>query len=209
MNLENRVEVLEHELKILKNEIEGTLLEIQSQVLIHYYPDLRAEDLTPPQDVVLAATARTMNQKSGFSEAAPAQLPSRSNGITNMQMKEVSLREFAQDALPPAMAADEAGTQLGPVALAHLAKWVDYAIAQVGKAQTTAVVEAYADASSDAIQAALHQFIELSTEEGEPTIVDTTALMQVSRKLNKVFDQVAKLTTQIADRYPVDRYPGE
>ena len=51
MSLETRVETLEHELKILKNEIETTLLEIQNQVLIHYYPVLRAED-TPVQTAV-------------------------------------------------------------------------------------------------------------------------------------------------------------
>lgn len=48
MKLETRVEALEHELKILKNEIQVTLLEIQEQILNHYYPELRAEDSAPP-----------------------------------------------------------------------------------------------------------------------------------------------------------------
>lgn len=46
MKVESRVEVLEHELKILKNEIQATLLEIREQVLNHYYPELRAEEPT-------------------------------------------------------------------------------------------------------------------------------------------------------------------
>ncbi len=50
MSLENRVETLEHELKILKNEIESTLLEIQNQVLIHYYPAFRAEESVTSRD---------------------------------------------------------------------------------------------------------------------------------------------------------------
>ena len=44
MKIESRVEALEHELKILKNEIQNTLLEIREQVLNHYYPELRAEE---------------------------------------------------------------------------------------------------------------------------------------------------------------------
>ena len=46
MKIESRVEVLEHELKILKNEIQATLLDIREQVLNHYYPELRAEEPT-------------------------------------------------------------------------------------------------------------------------------------------------------------------
>jgi hypothetical protein len=46
MKIENRVEALETELKILKNEIQTTLLEIREQVLNHYYPELRAEEPT-------------------------------------------------------------------------------------------------------------------------------------------------------------------
>lgn len=44
MNEESRIEALEHELKILKNEIHSTLLEIREQILNHYYPELRAEE---------------------------------------------------------------------------------------------------------------------------------------------------------------------
>lgn len=52
MELDARVKALEYELKILKNEVQRTLLDIQEQVLIHYYPSLRAEDTTPPAEVV-------------------------------------------------------------------------------------------------------------------------------------------------------------
>src|SRR5688572_10173408 len=44
MKEESRIEALEHELKILKNEIQTTLLEIREQILNHYYPELRAEE---------------------------------------------------------------------------------------------------------------------------------------------------------------------
>ncbi|MCA9944955.1 MAG: hypothetical protein KC449_15830 [Anaerolineales bacterium] len=40
MALEDRVKELEEELKVLKNEIQTTLLDIQEQILSHYYPSL-------------------------------------------------------------------------------------------------------------------------------------------------------------------------
>ncbi|MCA9901947.1 MAG: hypothetical protein KC433_27400 [Anaerolineales bacterium] len=40
MSLEDRVKELEEELKVLKNEIRATLLDIEEQVLVHYYPSL-------------------------------------------------------------------------------------------------------------------------------------------------------------------------
>ena len=52
MELDARVKALEYELKILKNEVQRTLLDIQEQILIHYYPSLRSEDTAPPADVV-------------------------------------------------------------------------------------------------------------------------------------------------------------
>jgi len=49
MSLEQRVKTLEYEMKILKNEVQQTLLDIQEQILLHYYSSLRTED-TPPAD---------------------------------------------------------------------------------------------------------------------------------------------------------------
>jgi len=57
MDLEVRIEALEAEVKILKNEIQGILLEIQEQVLLHYYPSLRVEDGEPSEAVLQALDA--------------------------------------------------------------------------------------------------------------------------------------------------------
>ena len=51
MELEQRVKSLEYEMKILKNEVQRTLLDIQEQILIHYYPSLRTEESVPTQAV--------------------------------------------------------------------------------------------------------------------------------------------------------------
>jgi hypothetical protein len=44
VSLEQRVKKLEDEVKILKNQIQNTLLEIQAEIMGHYYTSLRAED---------------------------------------------------------------------------------------------------------------------------------------------------------------------
>ncbi|MBC7337323.1 MAG: hypothetical protein H5U01_13805, partial [Clostridia bacterium] len=47
MDLEQRIRKLEDELKILKNQIQATLLDIEEQLMGHYYPSLRSS--TPEQ----------------------------------------------------------------------------------------------------------------------------------------------------------------
>lgn len=63
MKLESRLEKLEHEFKILKSEIQTTLLEIQEQILIHYYPALRAEEGDPPAHLQEAVDALRVGQQ--------------------------------------------------------------------------------------------------------------------------------------------------
>jgi hypothetical protein len=54
VELEQRVKALEYEMKILKNEIQKTLLGIQEQILVHYYPSLRTDDSAPSEGTILA-----------------------------------------------------------------------------------------------------------------------------------------------------------
>jgi len=64
VELEQRIKTLEYEIKILKNEIQRTLLDIHEQVLIHYYPSLRIEETQPPASVVQAVEAARSKQPS-------------------------------------------------------------------------------------------------------------------------------------------------
>jgi hypothetical protein len=47
MDLEKRVLSLEYQIKILKNEIQRLLLQVQENILIHYYPILETEEYSP------------------------------------------------------------------------------------------------------------------------------------------------------------------
>ncbi len=62
MELEDRVKTLEYEVKLLKNEIQRVLLEIQEQILVHYYPSLRSDAFSsvsaaPAPDLALTVPA--------------------------------------------------------------------------------------------------------------------------------------------------------
>lgn len=48
MNMEQRIEALEEELDILKNQIQATLLDVREMLLTHTYQALRADDVPPP-----------------------------------------------------------------------------------------------------------------------------------------------------------------
>ncbi len=52
MTVEQKVKMLEYEMKILKNEIQRTLLDIQEQLLLHYYPSLRTDESSPPESIL-------------------------------------------------------------------------------------------------------------------------------------------------------------
>jgi hypothetical protein len=52
MNLEQRVEMLEQELQILKSQIHATLLDLQEHILTNSYPTLRSDGPTPVAPVV-------------------------------------------------------------------------------------------------------------------------------------------------------------
>jgi hypothetical protein len=63
MTLERKVKTLEYEMKILKNEIQQTLLDIQEQLLIHYYPSLRTEETSPPEGILRSIEAIQKKKK--------------------------------------------------------------------------------------------------------------------------------------------------
>lgn len=69
MELEQRIKTLEYEMKILKNEVQRTLLDIQEQVLVHYYPTLRTEESKPSEGMIKALDELRARQAS--QSAAP------------------------------------------------------------------------------------------------------------------------------------------
>jgi len=70
VELEQRVKTLEYEMKILKNEVQRTLLDIQEQILVHYYPALRTDETKPSEGTIKAIEELRAKQASLAAEAS-------------------------------------------------------------------------------------------------------------------------------------------
>jgi hypothetical protein len=127
VELEQRVKALEYEIKILKNEIQRTLLEIHEQVLVHYYPALRTADSTPAEGAIAAIQAPRVKPVPNPADDLPV-------------VRKVSLEEIkpAESEAPPAVQV------LPPVKMGRLMEWGLNAAAQIGVQPTNRIVELFA-----------------------------------------------------------------
>ena len=166
MELDARVKALEYELKILKNEIQRTLLDIQEQVLIHYYPSLRSDDSTPPAEAVTQVASRSATTATHVPAAtpapaaasAPAAPPPASEVTAPMgyrtvsvgpppaapipAVKKVTLEEIRAAssnvvAIPP-----KASGSVDQEIMVKLLEWVNDSIARLGSRRTSRLIEA-------------------------------------------------------------------
>jgi phosphomevalonate kinase len=74
MTVEQRVKTLEYEMKILKNEVQQMLLDIQEQLLLHYYPSLRTDDTSPSEGIRRSIEAIQKKKAALEESAGPASL---------------------------------------------------------------------------------------------------------------------------------------
>jgi hypothetical protein len=126
VELEQRVKALEYEMKILKNEIQRTLLEIHEQVLVHYYPSLRTADGDPPESMVKATELLRLKPPPEPIEEPPL-------------VRKVSLEEIRGIEEDPPIALVSP-----PVKMGKLMEWGLNAAAQIGTSPTNKIIELFA-----------------------------------------------------------------
>ena len=126
MELDQRVKALEYEMKILKNEIQHTLLDIQEQVLVHYYPTLRAEDSMPPAEAIAQSATRAA--------AAASAAPSAAAPV----LKKVSLDEIRAT---PLAAVPMPGGSVDQATMVKLLEWVNDTLVRPGSKRTSRLIE--------------------------------------------------------------------
>lgn len=141
--LEQRIKTLEYELKILKNEIQRTLLDIQEQVLVHYYPDLRTNSDSDAESVGQAMNA--IQEKKGQLDAT-AQLKARVAAASEKPVQP------AAPVAPPspiqpvrvtqAIAVATTGDEATHEQMMALSDWVNDTVAHIGRKRTVQVVDA-------------------------------------------------------------------
>lgn len=176
MDIEQRVKSLEQEMKILKNQIQKTLLEIQEQILVHYHPALRTEDDSYDDSGVLAQGAARPAHNNGQPAA-----DSEPNQPAGLKMRQVSLADLREATRPlpeqlPAAAPPATANQ----SFAGLVDWVGGSVAKIGAERTRKLLDlrASSGAISPDIYDTLQQLIVLCDENEGADAAETAVLLQ-------------------------------
>ncbi|MCB9420343.1 MAG: hypothetical protein H6667_11080 [Ardenticatenaceae bacterium] len=133
MELERRVKTLEQEMKILKNQIQTTLREIQEQILIHYYPSLRSDSYVEKTK----------------EESRPAEFegdPDNGSFASKPKVKMVSLDEIRQrkaQVVQPSETENGNGRTEQTIGndMAELARWMGENVIELGAEKTGRMIE--------------------------------------------------------------------
>jgi hypothetical protein len=185
MELEQRVKTLEYEMKILKNEIQRTLMDIQEQILVHYYPSLRREEDTPSDGIV--QTFESIQAKKG-----PAEETSPAPQAKKISLEEVQAMEG--EASPPAEA------EISQDGLMHLSGWVTKAVKKMGGERTRKLVQAYTEKGfvTPKIEGFLLKLTAMSNEEAPPEKVEMKETLSTLMELNKLLGLEADVETALS-----------
>jgi len=184
MELEQRVKTLEYEMKILKNEIQRTLMDIQEQILVHYYPSLRREDDTPSDGII--QTFESIQKKRPAEETSPPP-----------QAKKVSLEEVqaVEEEVSPASEAEMSQDDL-----MHLSAWVSKAVKKMGGERTRKLVQAYTEKgfATTKVEGFLLKLTAMSNDETPPEKVEMQETLGILLELNKLLGLETDVETALS-----------
>ena len=176
-HLEQRVKALEYEVKILKNEVQQVLLDIQEQILIHYYPSLHSDEGVVSSSTKAIETFESLQRSQG-------------------SVREIKKPQFAKpinvslDATP--LPRDAGGAIYEDVedtsSLVELSDWVTQSVKKIGHRRVERVVKMYAQQGllSASSQGTLVRLSLFKNGTGEPQHVGVHDVLNVLMKLNEV-----------------------
>lgn len=193
MELEQRVKTLEQEIKILKGQIQRTLLDVQEQLLVHYHPSLRiaeaaaADELPPARPFVdpendrpeskIPAPIIPQVQKVTLDDIRRSQ----GNGHTTPKPQPLSQPQLPQ---PPSLFNPTHETD----GFTRLAEWVDVNVSKLGIARTRKLIELRLQSAGlkPDVAETLLQIVSLYEVEGDNAAAHETthALQQLNQLLN-------------------------
>ena len=202
MAMEDRVRVLEDEIAILKDEIRNVLLEIHEQILIHYYPDLRAKETSAPNTSLAAirgsGTPRQTASFSGIQRVAlsetetesvadPADWPELGDTVRPSVKATVVASPADSDSAPSDGSHDAIETSAQRATIMRLAEWASESVTRIGKERTIKVLEVYAQSGhlSPATRDTLLQFIAISDDEAQAQRVSMRTILDMLARLNE------------------------
>jgi len=198
MELEERLKILEGEMKILKNEIQSALLDIQEQILSHYYPVLRAEEFAPPDSAKQAYDGIRTEQKrrdiirEDREEEAATRAKTKKVSLDEIRAKASAKKEEDEDISPieeigaEAAAAEEEETD--PDTIVELAGWLNDSVEKIGGDRISRLIDGYAaeEFITSDVEDVLVGLIALNGSGEPPEEVKMTDTLDVILKLNKI-----------------------
>jgi len=181
--LEQRVKALEYEMKILKNEVQRTLLNIQEQVLVHYYPSLRAEEEAPSDGILQSLESiRGRRQALGESPNPPEVQP---------EVKMISLEDVqAGREETPASLEGEASSQSegdkNQTRIMELSGWVSSTAQKIGGERTAKLIQACTNRGiiASELESSLLRLAGLISADNAPEQVAMNEILGALLKLN-------------------------
>jgi len=191
--LERRVKTLEYEIKILKNELQRTLLDIQEQILVHYYPTLRKQEDAPSDGIVQAF--ESIQQKKGPAEKTPTPAPVKSISLEEVRaMKEETPDSFKAGASP------QAGAEMSQDDLVQLSGWVSKTVKRMGGERTRRLIQAYTEKGfvTPKVEGFLLKLIGLGDDVPAPDKVEMKETLNTILDLNKLLGRKADVETALS-----------
>jgi hypothetical protein len=140
MDLEQRMARMEEEIHILKNQIQSTLLDIEEQIMNHYYPSLRSKD----SEDTPSAAPKGQGRPQAVERPEPA--PHTADEDAHIAVKRVNLGDL-RESKPQAAAQPTNGTAAshsGMVSTAALLSWAKQTMDAIGPRATAEAIESFA-----------------------------------------------------------------
>ena len=178
--LEQRIKTLEYEIKILKNEIQRTLLDIQEQVLSHYYPELRSASGSL-EDAAKVAYEQVREKKKGMAGDEPEPAPVAVTAPTAAPAATATAGSNGGNGNGGnGNSGGDAPGEMPHTLIVALSSWTHKTITKTGQERTSKIVETCADRSW--IRADIADFIRklIAMEEAgaPPELPPTNELLQ-------------------------------
>ena len=195
--VEQRLKTLEYELKILKNEIQKTLLDIQEQILTHYYPTLYPSDQTEA-----TPDGGAPSQQQGIAPGpAPAPAPPAAGTavaienrppVTQVSLDQIRQMQGQAAARPEAGTASQPAQGAGQANVIALSEWVSNCAGKIGGERTRKLVQASAQKGlfTDEIRDLLMRLVSVGNG-GDPEGVAINEILNAVLKLNELLGRVA------------------
>ncbi len=180
MELDKRIKALEYEMKILKNEIQRTLLDVQEQILLHYYPSLRSEE---GGSSGVMQSVQSVQESLGKMDQPPSEPAEPAEPAEPVAVRHTSLDEVRGGGGGGSSPEQPGAAQEGGAAdMEKLSPWAGTCVEKIGAERTGRLLEACGNRGVlDAeTKAALSRVVSESKDENPPQVVavnDTLGLI--------------------------------